>query len=36
MASPYEFYRARELIELGRRQARAALARWPQAATPEA
>ncbi|MBD8874515.1 patatin-like phospholipase family protein [Rhodanobacter sp. DHB23] len=29
MASPYEFYRARELIELGRLQAREALAHWP-------
>jgi NTE family protein len=29
MASPYEFYRARELIELGRQQAREALAHWP-------
>ncbi|GAB3790393.1 patatin-like phospholipase family protein [Dyella agri] len=35
MASPYEFYRARELIELGRQQARASLAHWPQAITPE-
>ncbi|MFK2878014.1 patatin-like phospholipase family protein [Rhodanobacter hydrolyticus] len=29
MANPYEFYRARELIELGRQQAREALAHWP-------
>ena len=29
MANAYEFYRARELIELGRQQARAALAHWP-------
>ena len=29
MASNYEFYRARELIERGREQARTALARWP-------
>lgn len=29
MASIYEFYRARELIELGRQQAREALAHWP-------
>jgi len=35
MASPYEFYRARELIELGRQQAREALANWPQAIAPE-
>ncbi|HEX8778432.1 MAG TPA: patatin-like phospholipase family protein [Rhodanobacter sp.] len=35
MANPYEFYRARELIELGRNQARESLARWPRAATPE-
>jgi NTE family protein len=34
MASPYEFYRARELIELGRLQAREALAHWPRGATP--
>jgi len=35
MANPYEFYRARELIELGRSQARESLAHWPRAATPE-
>jgi NTE family protein len=35
MASPYEFYRARELIELGRQQARTALANWPIAGAPE-
>jgi len=35
MASPYEFYRARELIELGRQQARESLAHWPHAITPE-
>ncbi|BFI97522.1 MAG: patatin-like phospholipase family protein [Rhodanobacter sp.] len=29
MATAYEFYRARELIELGRQQAREALAHWP-------
>lgn len=29
MANAYEFYRARELIELGRQQAREALAHWP-------
>ena len=34
MASPYEFYRARELIELGRQQAREALAHWPRGTTP--
>ncbi|MHB1272424.1 MAG: patatin-like phospholipase family protein [Rhodanobacter sp.] len=31
MALAYEFYRARELIELGRMQARKAMANWPQA-----
>jgi NTE family protein len=35
MALAYEFYRARELIELGRLQARAALANWPRAGTPQ-
>jgi len=35
MASVYEFYRARELIELGREQARAALANWPRSGTPK-
>jgi NTE family protein len=35
MASPYEFYRARELIELGREQARTALANWSRVATPQ-
>lgn len=35
MASAYEFYRARELIELGRLQAREALAHWPRNRTPE-
>jgi NTE family protein len=35
MASPYEFYRARELIELGRQQARTALSHWPTAGAPE-
>jgi NTE family protein len=35
MALAYEFYRARELIELGRVQARAALANWPRAGTPQ-
>lgn len=34
MATPYEFYRARELIELGRKQAREALARWPRRREP--
>ena len=34
MASAYEFYRARELIELGRLAAREALAHWPRGATP--
>ena len=35
IASAYEFYRARELIEMGRLQARASLASWPQAGTPQ-
>jgi NTE family protein len=35
MALAYEFYRARELIELGRAQARAALANWPRVGTPQ-
>jgi NTE family protein len=35
MASAYEFYRARELIELGREQAQAALANWPRSGTPQ-
>jgi NTE family protein len=35
MALAYEFYRARELIELGRAQARATLANWPRAGTPQ-
>ena len=35
MASAYEFYRARELIEMGRLAAREALAHWPRGATPE-
>ncbi len=34
MASAYEFYRARELIELGREQTRTALANWPRSGTP--
>lgn len=34
-ASIYEFYRAQELIELGRAHTREALARWPKHATPE-
>lgn len=34
MASAYEFYRARELIELGREQTRTALANWQRAGTP--
>jgi len=34
MALGYEFYRARELIELGRREARAMLANWPHTGTP--
>lgn len=33
MANAYEFYRARELIELGRQQAREALAHWPRRTT---
>ncbi len=36
MASAYEFYRARELIELGRQAARETLAHWPQGAAPSA
>lgn len=35
IASVYEFYRARELIERGRTQTRKALAEWPQSTTPE-
>ncbi|HET8764826.1 MAG TPA: patatin-like phospholipase family protein [Rhodanobacter sp.] len=35
IASAYEFYRARELIELGRAAARDALANWPPAANVE-
>jgi len=35
IASAYEFYRARELIEMGRLQARATLASWPRAGTPQ-
>lgn len=35
IASVYEFYRARELIERGRTQTRKALAEWPQSSTPE-
>ncbi|MEO8993820.1 MAG: serine protease, partial [Rhodanobacter sp.] len=31
IASVYEFYRARELIERGREQARQALVNWPKA-----
>lgn len=34
MSTAYEFYRARELIERGREQAREALANWPKANTP--
>lgn len=34
-ASAYEFYRARELIELGRTRARVALAHWPVDGTPQ-
>jgi NTE family protein len=34
MSTAYEFYRARELIEHGREQAREALANWPKASTP--
>ncbi len=33
IASVYEFYRARELIERGRAQARKALAEWPRSST---
>lgn len=35
IASAYEFYRARELIEMGQLQARAALTRWPRTGTPQ-
>jgi len=35
IANVYEFYRARELIERGRQQARAALASWPAAPARE-
>ncbi len=34
IASVYEFYRARELIERGRAQARKALAKWPRSGGP--
>lgn len=34
IASVYEFYRARELIERGREQARQALTDWPKAGSP--
>jgi NTE family protein len=34
LSTPYEFYRARELIEQGREQAREALAGWSKSATP--
>lgn len=34
MSTAYEFYRARELIECGREQAREALANWPKTGTP--
>ncbi|HEY0198654.1 MAG TPA: patatin-like phospholipase family protein [Rhodanobacter sp.] len=34
LSTPYEFYRARELIERGRLQAREALANWSKSATP--
>jgi NTE family protein len=34
MSTAYEFYRARELIERGREQAREALANWSKSATP--
>lgn len=34
VASAYEFYRARELIERGRTQARKALAEWPRSGAP--
>lgn len=35
VANAYEFYRAQELIELGRAQARLALGNWPHAGTPQ-
>lgn len=35
VSTAYEFYRARELIERGREQAREALANWPRTGTPE-
>jgi NTE family protein len=35
MASVYEFYRARELIEQGREQTRTALVNWPRSGTPQ-
>ncbi|MFC5438262.1 patatin-like phospholipase family protein [Rhodanobacter umsongensis] len=35
MASAYEFYRARELIERGREQTRIALVNWPRSGTPQ-
>ncbi|HUH32201.1 MAG TPA: patatin-like phospholipase family protein [Rhodanobacter sp.] len=34
LANVYEFYRARELIERGREQARSVLAQWPPPASP--
>jgi NTE family protein len=34
VASAYEFYRASELIERGREQAREALANWSKSRTP--
>jgi NTE family protein len=34
LSTPYEFYRARELIEQGRQQARDALANWSESTTP--
>ena len=34
IATVYEFYRARELVERGRAQARKALAEWPRSGTP--
>ncbi|WP_254063258.1 patatin-like phospholipase family protein [Rhodanobacter sp. L36] len=34
LSTPYEFYRARELIELGREQAREALTDWSKKLTP--
>lgn len=34
MSTAYEFYRARELIECGREQAREALSNWPKTGTP--